>query len=580
MNKIILSYCRVSTSEQSTDGAGLDNQKYVNNKAIKQLQDNNNYSRLDDIIEVGSAYKGNNLLTIVDNAKNGLYPKDSIIVMFDQSRFSRTDFLESANKMKELLNTGVKVHYSSTNETLTSEKLEDFGGFISMLAKAEAANKESQSRSYRTTASYNKKIAANELVVVGHIPSWLRKIYDTSGSKPIISGFEIIEERKKTIEIIFKKYVSGIGATSITGWLNQNEEPWDNFSYRRKNKEQPVWRESYITKILVNTAIIGERVFNVGKENESIRSDYYPAVVSKSLWYQAQQIRKDRPKGTTGGYKHPVNIFSGLCFCGYCGGRSGIQNYNTGRSPAIRCTAYAKNEISKDICAGGASKTKYLEKVLIEFCKDKINYNFIFKKSNADLTELKMNAEGLRVELEKLNNRLTKIEDLYLNDEITKNRYLLRKSEFDDSFKNKTIQLLTLNAKIEANTHNTTTDEVEFLKLLEMIKKNNIANDIRLKLRDLLPQFISRIDIYRYGSGWVSPNKLKEFKALLEGQNVKDVITHFESRTQKSRTEISYGIYFKNGYFRVINFDVKKDTWSSMSDNEGVLCKLNSDLAK
>jgi|TARA_B110001469_G_scaffold126593_1_gene144673 DNA invertase Pin-like site-specific DNA recombinase len=27
MNKIILSYCRVSTSEQSTEGAGLDNQK-------------------------------------------------------------------------------------------------------------------------------------------------------------------------------------------------------------------------------------------------------------------------------------------------------------------------------------------------------------------------------------------------------------------------------------------------------------------------------------------------------------------------------------------------------------------------
>jgi DNA invertase Pin-like site-specific DNA recombinase len=38
MNKIILSYCRVSTSEQSTDGAGLDNQQDTNNIAIEQLQ--------------------------------------------------------------------------------------------------------------------------------------------------------------------------------------------------------------------------------------------------------------------------------------------------------------------------------------------------------------------------------------------------------------------------------------------------------------------------------------------------------------------------------------------------------------
>jgi len=70
------------------------------------------------------------LLTIIDNAKAGLYPKDSIIVMFDQTRFSRTGFLDSANKMKELLDTGIQIHYSSSNETFTTEKIKDFGGFI------------------------------------------------------------------------------------------------------------------------------------------------------------------------------------------------------------------------------------------------------------------------------------------------------------------------------------------------------------------------------------------------------------------------------------------------------------------
>ena len=222
MNKIILAYCRVSTSEQSTDGAGLDNQKHVNNQAIERLQSTDSFIRAEDIVEIGSAYKGNNLLTIIENAKAGSYPKGSVIVMFDQTRFSRTDFLDSANKMKELLDTGVVVHYSSSNETLTSEKLEDFGGFISMLAKAEAANKESKSRSDRTLASYANKIANNEIVAVGKLPNWIRKVYDTSGSKPKIVAFEVTPERKKVMETIFEKYIEE--KNRVSGFFIEKEK--------------------------------------------------------------------------------------------------------------------------------------------------------------------------------------------------------------------------------------------------------------------------------------------------------------------------------------------------------------------
>jgi len=50
--KIILSYCRVSTTEQSMDGAGLENQQHKNDIAIKALQQIDDYIRVDDIIEV------------------------------------------------------------------------------------------------------------------------------------------------------------------------------------------------------------------------------------------------------------------------------------------------------------------------------------------------------------------------------------------------------------------------------------------------------------------------------------------------------------------------------------------------
>lgn len=37
MSKIIFQYCRVSTTEQSTDGKGIENQKMVNERAIEAL---------------------------------------------------------------------------------------------------------------------------------------------------------------------------------------------------------------------------------------------------------------------------------------------------------------------------------------------------------------------------------------------------------------------------------------------------------------------------------------------------------------------------------------------------------------
>lgn len=573
MKKIILSYCRVSTSEQSTDGAGLENQKHVNNKAIERFQKCDNFRQLDDIVEVGSAYKGNNLSTIIENAKAGLYPEGSVIVMFDQTRFSRTDFFGSLSKMKELLDTGVKLHYSSSNETLTSEMLGDFGGFIATAAKAEAANKESKSRSERTLASYANKIAKGEVVAVGALPNWIKKVYDTSGSKPKIVGFEIIPDRKEVVEAIFDKYIQGEGATSITAWLNKNVEPWPEFDHRRKDKTNRVWRESYITKILVNPAVIGERIFNIGRDNESRRSEYYPPVVSKEKWYLAQEVRRNRPKGTTGGYKHPLNIFSGLCFCGYCGSKCGIQNFNTGRRSAIRCTAYAKNEVSGDICPGGSAPVRFLERVVIEFCKDKVNFDAIFKPSAIDITALNVEANTLESQVTSLESKLRKVEDLFFEEEISKGRYIERKNEFENLLAVAKQRLDAVKREIDANTHVQTTDEIEFAKLLKMQKDNSIPDDIRMKLRDLLPRFVERITIYRYGD-WLSPAKFNQMKQNLKGDsNAKKIIEHLELRTGKNRAVIIYGLKFKSGYFRAIWFDTKTETWISKSDNEGILHK-------
>ena len=82
MNKIIFSYCRVSSSEQSTDGIGLDIQQSKVNVSIKALMSSDSeLIRGDDVIEVESAYKGNNLDQVVNDVELGKYPFGSIIVI-------------------------------------------------------------------------------------------------------------------------------------------------------------------------------------------------------------------------------------------------------------------------------------------------------------------------------------------------------------------------------------------------------------------------------------------------------------------------------------------------------------------
>jgi DNA invertase Pin-like site-specific DNA recombinase len=72
MKKIIFSYCRVSTSEQTADGSsGLENQQYINNQAIVRLNSEDEFTRLEDVVEVGSAFKGLNLSNVLESARSG-----------------------------------------------------------------------------------------------------------------------------------------------------------------------------------------------------------------------------------------------------------------------------------------------------------------------------------------------------------------------------------------------------------------------------------------------------------------------------------------------------------------------------
>jgi site-specific DNA recombinase len=211
------------------------------------------------------------------------------------------------------------------------------------------------------------------------------------------------------------------------------------------------------------------------------------------------------------------------------------QNFKD-KKAAVRCAGHSKGETLN--CAGGSHPARFLEKVIIELCKDQVNFDEIFNPSNNELDKLTANASELKESISNIENKLTRLEDLYLDGDISKERYLQRKQSIPDHLIQLKEQIQSTEQKIDAITHHSSKkDAEEFSNLLKQLSTDDIAQATRLKLRDLLKKFISRIDIYRYGM---------QYK--LDGS--------------KNKENLTYGIRFKSGAFRVIYFSQKLKTYT------------------
>jgi DNA invertase Pin-like site-specific DNA recombinase len=540
MNKIIFSYCRVSSSEQSTDGIGLDIQQNKINDSIKLLMSSDSeLVRGDDVIEVESAFKGNNLDQVVKDVELDKYPHGSIIVLYDQSRFSRKLSFDVVHRMRQLVKAGLFIHLATKG--ITYDNLDLFEQFIMPLLEAEQSHKDSAIKSERTAGSYQTRLSTGINNYGGHTPNWIKRVYDDKG-KP--SDYELIPDRVNTINKIYQLYIDGKGANAIVRYLNENVKPWSEHDGRRTTLIKN-WGESYISKILQNPSTIGHRTFNKTNEHElKTITDYYKPAITKELFYKAQDIRKSRGKTQTHITKHPSIIYIGVTYCGYCGSKMIAQNFKD-KKAAVRCAGHSKGETLN--CAGGSHPARFLEKVIIELCKDEVNFDEIFNQSNNELDLLKANASELIESISNIENQLTRLEDLYLDGDITKERYLERKLSIPDDLPLLKEQLQSTKSNIDAMTHHSPKEDTEeFVELLNQVSIDDIPQEKRLKLRDLLKKFISRIDVYRYGMMY-----------KIDGS--------------KNRENLTYGIKFKAGAFRVIHFSQKLKTYTHGIGDDFVL---------
>ena len=307
------SYIRMSTDAQLKGDSHRrqleTSDKYIGDNGLELIE------RLSDLGV--SAFRGANveygaLGRFLQAVREGKVEAGSYLIVEALDRISRQPTRIALQLFLELMNSGIVVVTLSNNQVYTTENYDTQQLIISIIEMSRAAE-ESAKKSYRVSEAWQNKrnaIASRKLTRRG--PAWLRLKSDQS-------EFEPIPERVAVIRRIFDETVSGIGAFTIAGRLNDDKVPTFGTSMR--------WQPSSVNKIVASPAVIGE--FQLHKGGSSSRAaygapikGYFPSIIENNLFYAAQASRLGRRKiggGRKG--KYVSNLFAKIVYCSYCRSR-------------------------------------------------------------------------------------------------------------------------------------------------------------------------------------------------------------------------------------------------------------------
>lgn len=422
-NKLIraCAYCRVSTDSEDQK-TSYDSQRihYKN-----YIEENPNYEFVgiyaDEGITGTQTKKREQFNQMMSDALNG---KIDLIIAKSISRFARNT-VDTLNCVRTLREHNVDVYFEKENIHTLGLSNELFLTLYSAFAQAE-----SESISENVKAGVRMKMKRGELV--GKYAPF-GYLYDKELNKLVID-----ESKKDIIIYIFEEYSKGIGFRTITLNLNELGIPsptgrkWCHASVRRVITNEKYVGDLRSGKYYSDNVISHKRKVNYGEKEQYFTSNHHEAIISRELWNKCQEILERRSKivkldGNRDKFsrKYP---FSSKIYCGICGERFIRRSYkirsNNKEVAYWICRSY-RNKIE---CSNLLHyKQEELEDIFIKVYnkltlnKDTYINSFIKKVNDTllDNTDYK-NSNKIKEEISRLQNRLSNLIDLKLDNKISK----------------------------------------------------------------------------------------------------------------------------------------------------------------
>ncbi len=265
-----------------------------------------------------SAFRGMNAATgalrgFLDACGSNQVRPGSYLIVENLDRLSRDETLEAVMLFLGILQKNITLVTLTPEQEFNKDNL-DLARLVLAVAELARGHGESLIKSERSRSNWDKRRRniANE-ILTGRKPSWI----DIEDGK-----FVLDQTKAATVRRIFDMAVNGHGIGNIAKTLNREGVPTISKAAN--------WHDSYIYKILVNRACIGEfqpriltieKVEQAGMPTRKVKTfqpigqpikSYYPSVVTDDVFFKAQQALKTRCR--TGGRtcNGVNNLFTGL----------------------------------------------------------------------------------------------------------------------------------------------------------------------------------------------------------------------------------------------------------------------------
>ncbi|MFB5644395.1 recombinase family protein [Kluyvera ascorbata] len=289
------------------------------NQLVDEWLAQNPEYELDDLTyqDLGlSAFNGMHALRgalsdFLDAIEHGFIKKGTVLLVESLDRLSREKIGDATERLRHILKSGVEVVTLSDRTHYNEASLDDPYVLIKAILIAQRANEESEIKSKRMLAVWQKKrddAESSGKLLTRSCPRWL-KVRDDG------ENFEILPQQTKTIKYIFNLRLKGHSLNGITKILNDKK-------IKTLSGKPGIWNPSTIEKILGNKAVTGAYCPSYRTMSKGVKSidNYFPSIISKKIFQDVQAIRLT-PFGRDTTYDNPflINLFRSILRCSSCG---------------------------------------------------------------------------------------------------------------------------------------------------------------------------------------------------------------------------------------------------------------------
>ena len=434
--KRVAAYCRVSTDNEDQANSFESQQRYFR-QYIERNPDWELYEIFaDEGISGTNTKKRKEFNRMIACAKNGDF---DLIITKEISRFARNT-LDSIYYTRDLKKHGVGVIFMNDNINTLDGDAELRLAIMSSIAQEE-------SRKTSERVKWGQKRQMEQGVVFGR--SMLG--YDVKGGKMYIN-----EEGAKIVRLIFHKFVKeGKGTHVIARELREEGiapmrvKEWQNTVILRVIRNEKYCGDLVQKKTYTPDFLSHEKKYNRGQEEFVIIKAHHEPIVSRELFDEANRILDEKSLSQEGKAKHSSRYpFSGKIKCGCCGA-SYVARYKTrqdgSRYKAWRCNEAAKHGSphtdkagNKVGCSGISIRNEDATHIMYLVMKElKLNQTKITDKLISVIEPI-IATDWTGTDIEKLKGRMdtieekrTKLIDIYMSGDITKEEFHAARSKCD-----------------------------------------------------------------------------------------------------------------------------------------------------